>query len=118
MTILEILLRPLRTRRVTEPYPERESLPVNGLRGTPVFGLEHCDGLAVCQAACPTGAISVTPVKLHVEWRLDYGLCIFCGECVRACPSGDITLSDAFDLAQVRRNDVVAVVQRREAAGA
>jgi formate hydrogenlyase subunit 6/NADH:ubiquinone oxidoreductase subunit I len=118
MTILDLLLRPLRTRRVTEAYPERESLPVRGLRGTPVFDPERCDGLAACQAVCPTGAIGLTPLDGGGEWRLDYGLCIFCGECVRACPSGAITPTDAFELAQVRRTDVVAVFRRREATDA
>jgi NAD(P)H-quinone oxidoreductase subunit I len=103
---------------VTEAYPERESLPERGLRGTPVFNRDRCDGLAVCQAACPTGAISVTPVNPGTEWRLDYGLCIFCAECVRACPSGAITPTDAFDLAQVRPVDAVAVFRRREVADA
>ncbi len=114
MTILDLLLGPLRSPRATERYPEIESPPTRGVRGTPVLDSERCEGVADCMEVCPTRAITLKTEGSGVELRLDYGLCIFCGECVRACPSGAITARDTFELAQVRREDVVAAMPKRE----
>lgn len=56
-----------------------------GFRGRPVISQAECPKDCVeCQKACPTNAISLDPV------RIDLGRCIFCSECVLACPEKKI----------------------------
>jgi hydrogenase-4 component H len=44
-----------------------------------------------------------------MRWQLDYGLCVFCGRCVEACPENAIVATGAFELAARQREDVIAV---------
>jgi Ni,Fe-hydrogenase III small subunit len=65
----------------------RKAVP-SGFRGRPVIGSSPCEaGCAACRDACPTGAIRLDPIAL------DLGRCVFCSECVAACPAGKITFT-------------------------
>lgn len=62
-------------------------------RGFPLVADEECSGgCPDCGDICPTGALSVNPL------RLDLGKCVFCGECERSCPGGAVRFSSAFRL--------------------
>ncbi|MBI5284903.1 MAG: 4Fe-4S binding protein [Chloroflexi bacterium] len=62
-----------------------------------------------CAAACPTQAIVVRDRGGGTaEWQLDYGLCVFCGRCVEACPENAIVATGAFELAGRERGDLIA----------
>ena len=52
--------------------------------------------------SCPTGAILAGD-----GLRLDMGRCLFCPECVQACPDGAITFSADYQLAARKREDLV-----------
>jgi formate hydrogenlyase subunit 6/NADH:ubiquinone oxidoreductase subunit I len=43
------------------------------------------------------------------KWRIDLGLCVFCGRCIEVCPSGAITATEEFELASRRYEDLIAV---------
>lgn len=65
----------------------RAAVPT-GFRGRPVIGESPCEsGCSTCQAACPTQAISLDPV------RIDLGRCIFCNECALVCPDKKIAFT-------------------------
>ena len=56
-----------------------------GFRGRPVIAEKPCaQGCVECQKVCPTNAILLDPV------RIDLARCIFCSECVLACPEKKI----------------------------
>src|SRR5206468_8319970 len=61
------------------------------------------DGCRACIEACPTDAITGDERGL----RLDLGRCLFCTECVAACPEGAIGYSQEYRLATRTRADLV-----------
>ena len=65
----------------------RKAVP-HGFRGRPEIAAAPCkEGCTDCVNACPTGAISLAPL------RMDLGKCVFCAECVEACPPRKISFS-------------------------
>ncbi|HEX7481257.1 MAG TPA: 4Fe-4S dicluster domain-containing protein [Polyangiales bacterium] len=65
----------------------REAVPL-GFRGLPVIAGEPCPSeCRACADVCPTRAITLSPVTL------DLGRCVFCDECVPACPQNKIAFS-------------------------
>ena len=110
MGLLDVLLRPLRSAVVTGAYPPDADVPDRGRRGTPALQPERCRGHADCAAACPTSAITVRdPGDGALRWQLDYGLCVFCGQCVESCTEEAIVATGEFALAARRRDDVIAI---------
>lgn len=84
--MLGILKKSLRTGLVTIQDPIGSFSPPPAWRGTPRFDFAAWKDARPAAAACPTGAISVRDEGSAREVRVDYGLCIFCGECAEACP--------------------------------
>lgn len=102
--MLKLLLTRLRQGKRTSSYPEGEpGLPAR-FRGRPVLEPRLCpDGCKACADACPTGAVETGGLL-----KVDLGRCLFCAECVLACPEGGIGFSNDHRLAAGRREDLVA----------
>jgi formate hydrogenlyase subunit 6/NADH:ubiquinone oxidoreductase subunit I len=102
----------LRSGRVTTAYP-RESEPAPpAFRGRPELRPDRCDGEAACLSVCPSDALSLGAPATDGgrPWRLDLGRCVFCGLCRDACPNAAIILTNDFELAARRREDLVVTV--------
>jgi Ni,Fe-hydrogenase III small subunit/NAD-dependent dihydropyrimidine dehydrogenase PreA subunit len=87
----------------TIPYPA--SLPVlpDRFRGLPAVDTSKCpDGCRACGESCPTQAITFPGAGL----RLDLGRCLFCTDCMEACPEGAIVYTQDHRLATRRRDDL------------
>lgn len=85
----------------TQVFPPRNSLP-DSFRGRPVIDPKQCvENCGQCVEICPTQALSTEPL------RLDLGRCVFCQECVRACPEGAITYTQDYQLAAGHKADLV-----------
>ena len=85
------------------PYPP----PFPRFRGKAKFYEAGCVGCGACAQVCPSGAITVTDDLKAGKRRLvlDYGRCIFCGTCQRACITQEgVKLSQEYDTAHFDRN--------------
>ncbi len=83
----------------TIPDP-RQAQPV-GFRGLPIIADKPCAAsCSACADACPTQAISLSPV------RIDLGRCVFCSECVSACPEAKLRFTAGFAMAASRPEDL------------
>lgn len=41
------------------------------------------------------------------KFEMNAGLCMFCGLCVEACPTGAIVMSDKYELAAFSREELI-----------
>jgi Ni,Fe-hydrogenase III small subunit/ferredoxin len=99
-----ILRARLRQGSRTIAYPAGAPALPERFRGAPSLDASRCpDGCRACVAACPTQALATEGPEL----RLDLGRCLFCTDCVEACPEGAIGFGRDHRLAARRREDLV-----------
>jgi Ni,Fe-hydrogenase III small subunit/Pyruvate/2-oxoacid:ferredoxin oxidoreductase delta subunit len=102
--MLDLIRERLRQGHRTISYPlgDPPVLP-DRFRGLPVLDESRCkNGCDACARACPTDAIARDQQGL----RLDLGRCLFCTECVEACPEGAIRYTQEYRLAVRARDDL------------
>jgi Ni,Fe-hydrogenase III small subunit/NAD-dependent dihydropyrimidine dehydrogenase PreA subunit len=107
MGFVDLILGPFKSRVATCDYPPVAEIPDRGSRGTPVINPERNAEAASLESVCPTGAIIVDRGDKTPRVQLDYGLCVFCGNCVLASATGAISATQDFELAARRREDVI-----------
>ena len=102
--MLKTLMARAREGYRTAAYPVADpGLPAL-FRGRPVLDPSKCKaGCVACVEVCPTDAVRV----LDRRPQLDLGRCIFCSECVAACPEGAISFSRDWRLASSAREELV-----------
>jgi Ni,Fe-hydrogenase III small subunit/Pyruvate/2-oxoacid:ferredoxin oxidoreductase delta subunit len=72
-------------------------------RGRPVIDVAKCkSGCSECVAICPTEAI-----VSEGRTTIDLGRCLFCTDCMRACPEGAISLRSEYRMSTTRREDLL-----------
>jgi Ni,Fe-hydrogenase III small subunit/formate hydrogenlyase subunit 6/NADH:ubiquinone oxidoreductase subunit I len=102
--MFKILQKTLRAGTVTSQYPKAEAAISANFRGMPKFDLANWRDARPAADACPSGAIAVADEGTGRSVTVDYGNCIFCGECA-ADPAVQIT--QEFELAARRREDLI-----------
>lgn len=118
--MLKIVRRVISEGIVTNDFPAVVIDPPEGFLGKPVINFERCTACDKCADACPTGAISVSTVKDQNRpigneriLSLNYGDCIFCGECAVAC-SDAISMTKEFQLAVTNKEQLVTEARYRD----
>ena len=102
----------------THPFPAEPTPVPKNIRGVPRYNEPKCIGCAACAEVCPPRAIEVKEVTREDGTKvrrliLHSDNCIFCGECVRACSTGEgIALSEEYELSGFSREEMEEVVEK------
>ncbi len=99
-----LILTRIRQGKRTLRFPDSHPKLPSRFRGLPVIDSARCPSdCQRCVEACPTEALSGSGAAL----RLDLGRCLFCPDCITACPEGAIEFTAQYRLAVRHRNDLV-----------
>ena len=109
--MFKILRKTSQTGLVTIGYPERAALVSKHFRGAPRFDFSGWRDARPAAEACPTEAISIRDSDGTRRVTVDYGLCVYCGQCAEADPSGAVQMTREFELAVVDRRNLVVTAE-------
>jgi Ni,Fe-hydrogenase III small subunit/ferredoxin len=102
--MFKIIQERLRQGKRTIAYPDAEPTLPDRFRGLPVLDDSKCgDGCRACIEVCPTDAITRDGTGL----ALDLGRCLFCNDCVTACPEQAIEFTQDYRLATRTREHLI-----------
>ncbi len=97
-------------RRVTEEYPEKKPILPERFRGKHNWNAEKCCACKSCERVCPTGAIVINKSENNIEFNVDLKKCIFCGNCMYYCPKKAIGMSNDFELATDKKDNLIIAI--------
>jgi Ni,Fe-hydrogenase III small subunit/NAD-dependent dihydropyrimidine dehydrogenase PreA subunit len=109
--MFHIFKKAAQTRLVTIGYPQAPAQIPEYFRGAPSFEFAGWRDARPAADACPTGAIAIKETAGLRRITIDYGRCIYCGECADADGSGAVTITRDFELAVRERADLVTIAE-------
>jgi len=109
--MFKILQKSFKVGTATAGYPSIAPRLAEQFRGCPEFDFEAWSDARPAAEACPTGAIALRDSEGLREVAVDYGRCIFCGECEAASSDGAVRMTHRFELAAMDRRDMVLTAE-------
>jgi Ni,Fe-hydrogenase III small subunit/formate hydrogenlyase subunit 6/NADH:ubiquinone oxidoreductase subunit I len=109
--MFKILQKSFSIGSATADYPNISPRLAEQFRGCPEFDFETWSDARPAAEACPTGAIAVSDHDGLRQVTVDYGRCIFCGECEVASADGAVRMTRKFELAASDRRDLVLAAE-------
>ena len=109
--MFKILQKTLQTGIVTAPYPEVAPPLSEHFRGRPAFDLEKWRDARPAAEVCPTGAIALSESYDSRQVTIDYGRCVFCGQCAEVSIDGAVQVTREFELAALDRRDLIITAE-------
>ena len=105
--MFKILQKTVATGSATVAYPFSPAVISEHFRGRPEFDLARWSDARPAAEVCPTGAISIRDRDGFRRVTIDYGLCVFCGQCADVSTDGAVRLTREFELATEDRRSLV-----------
>ena len=109
--MFNILQKTFSVGNATANYPRVGPHLAEQFRGCPEFDFNAWSDARPAADACPTGAIAVHDRDGARQVTVDYGRCIFCGECEQASADGAVRMTRQFELAATDRRDLVLTAE-------
>ncbi len=109
--MFQILQKSLSTGIATVPYPETSAVISEHFRGRPAFDFASWRDARPAVEACPTGAIALCDRDGSRRVTVDYGYCVFCGQCADVTPGGSVKVTRDFELATQSRRSLVLTAE-------
>jgi len=109
--MFKILQKTFTTGIVTTAYPAKPAATSGYTRGRPDFNLGLWRDARPAADVCPTGAIRVEDVNRTRHVTIDYGRCVFCGQCEEATDNGAIRITNECELATTDRQELIITAQ-------
>lgn len=109
--MFNILQKTFRVGIATANYPRVAARVAEQFRGRPEFDFAAWRDARPAAEVCPTGAIAVDDLGHLRTVTVDYGRCIFCGECAEASTDGAVRMTREFELATMARGDLVLTAE-------
>jgi len=105
--MFKILQKSFNVGTATAGYPSVAPRLAEQFRGCPEFDFENWSDARPAAGACPTGAIALSDSDGKRTVTIDYGRCIFCGECEAASADKAVRMTRNFELAAGDRRDLI-----------
>jgi len=107
--MFKILQKSFNVGTATAGYPSIAPRLAEQFRGCPEFDYAAWSDARPAAEACPTGAIALRDNDGLRQVTVDYGRCIFCGECEAASADGAVRMTRNFELATTDRRDLIHI---------
>jgi Ni,Fe-hydrogenase III small subunit/formate hydrogenlyase subunit 6/NADH:ubiquinone oxidoreductase subunit I len=109
--MFNILQKSFSIGSATADYPNIPPRLAEQFRGCPEFDFDAWSDARPAAEVCPTGAIALHDGDSLRDVTVDYGRCIFCGECAEASADGAVRITRNFELAVTDRRDLVLTAE-------
>jgi formate hydrogenlyase subunit 6/NADH:ubiquinone oxidoreductase subunit I len=107
--MLRTLVHSVFRRPATHLYPAVKAEVPEHFRGQIRFIAKNCIGCRMCMRDCPADAVEIRKVgEKRFEAQFNLGRCIYCAQCVDSCPKSALAVTDRFELAAYRQDQLQA----------